>query len=201
MLRSGGAEGRQSRLMPDTLSVKIVKNFTYRGAVQPFSNRYHFTGATPADTTAWTALFDAIIAQEKNLYIPPITIVQAVGYAPGSDLPASTKNYTTAGTSAVYGAATPGDCAALLRHSTSKRSTKNHVVYCYSFYHGCRTDGNSNNGDTLHGTYLSSLDSMGALLHNGITTGGVTRVRCTPDGFPVVGHLAEPYITHRDFPR
>ena len=62
-----------------TPSVRIVKTFNYRGAVKEYSNRYHFTGGTPADSTAWNALFDAITAQEKTCLPAAQTITQAIG--------------------------------------------------------------------------------------------------------------------------
>jgi hypothetical protein len=35
---------------------------------------------------------------------------------------------------------------------------------------------------------------------SGITAGGVTAVRATPQGAVCTGQLVEEYVTHRDFP-
>ena len=38
-------------------SVQTIKEFTYRGGIQQFSNRYYFDGSEPSN---WDALFDAL---------------------------------------------------------------------------------------------------------------------------------------------
>ena len=88
--------------MASTASIRVIKQFTYRGASRQFSNRYHFDGTTPPDSTHWTTLSDAIVTAEKACYMPLATpgaeIVATVGYAPGSEVPVFNKTYTTNGT-------------------------------------------------------------------------------------------------------
>ena len=180
-------------------SVRIVKEFTYRGAVKQFSNRYYFDGAVPAD---WDALFNAIIALEKYIYTNAVTIVAAHGYGPGSGVAIANHNYTTAGLLATTGnVPLPGDCALVLRHATTKTSTKNHVVYCFSYFHGVVRLNTGANPDTPLIGQLNNVDALGDAWHNGITVGARVYKRTTPDGHAVTGHLTEGFISHRDFPR
>jgi len=184
-----------------TPSVRIVKTFNYRGAVKEYSNRYHFTGGTPADSTAWNALFDAITAQEKTCLPAAQTITQAIGYNAGSNVPAASKAYTLAGTLTAGGGATPGECAAVVRLATTKVSTKNHTVFVFSYYHAPRCQGTGINADELMSEQETALSAYHLLWKNGITAGGVTAIRSTPDGHVATGRLVEHFISHRDFPR
>lgn len=182
-------------------SIRTIKTFTYRGAPQQFSNRFYFNGGTPADATAWHAFMDAVTNLEKIVYPAHVSVIRAVGFAAGSDLPVATKDYTIPGTLGVVGNPTPGDCAAVLRMGTNKRSKKNHAVYCFSYFHGCEYTTSTTNADTLHPTQVTNVQTYGNGWLTGITAGGVTAIRATPDGHPVVGALVEPFISHRDFPR
>lgn len=180
-------------------SVKIVKEFTYRGATKKWSNRYYFDGAVPAD---WPALFDAVVLAEKAIHGSFVTITEAHGYAPGSEVAVANATYSTAGTFSLTGASrTPGDCAAVLRMATTKMSSKNHAVYVFSYFHGAVYDTAGGNADALKTTQLNSINTYAAAWQTGITVGGRVYKRTTPDGHATTGHVTDPDIGHRDFPR
>lgn len=187
--------------MADAASIKIVKTISWKGGLREWSNRYHFDGTTPADSTHWTTLADAIVTAEKAIFHASISIVRAVGYEPSNDTSVFIKDYTTAGTFTSSDIELiPAECAALGRWTTAKRSSKNHPVYLFNYWHGALVHA-ATTPDTLLAAQKTAMETYGASWITGFSDGAVTHHRAGPDSTLAVTMQAEPYVTHRDFPR
>jgi hypothetical protein len=189
-------------ITPTQPRVKIVKEFTYRGATKQFSNSYFFNGSVPSTDALWDDVFDAVVAAEKACYLSGTVIVGAHGYGPTSDVALANKAYTTAGTGGFSGASrVPGDCAAILRMATTGMSEKNHVIYVFSYFHGVYNATSPGDGDTLLAAQRTAITNYADGWLTGLAAGARTIKRCTPSGELTTGKLVDPFIGHRDFPR
>lgn len=188
--------------MAATASLRVIKTFPFKGGTRAYSNRYHFNGGTPADATHWHTLMDNVVTAEKAVHFAGVTITEVVGYAAGSDVPVATKNYTTAGTLTGVGSNSypPGEVAALLRWSTNARSTKNHPIYCFAYFHHILVGAGSSNCDLIDANLKTALNTYGTAWVSGFSDGTITAVRATPQAAACTGAIAEEYATHRDFP-
>ncbi len=188
--------------MAATPSVRIIKSFGFKGSTRQYSNRYHFNGGTPADDTHWHTLFDAITAAEKLALTDVQSIVEAIGYGAGSDVPVSSKTYSLAGLRTVAAGRTyaPGEVAGLVRYTTAARSVKNHPIYCFNYYHGVTVDTAAGSQDLWAPDQTGVMQTYANAWISGFSDGSITAVRASPNGHAATGAFIETHVTHRDFP-
>lgn len=182
--------------------MRVVKQSSYKGGLRQWSNRYHFNGGTPADATHWHTLMDAVTTAEKAIYGNSSTIVEAVGYAAGSEVPVASKVYSLTGTCtyATGNASVPLGVCALIRYSTAARSTKNHPIYLFNYHHGVAVLDTFAGYDKLDANQKAAMVTYATAWITGFSDGSITAVRASPQGAAATGSLVEEYVTHRDFP-
>jgi hypothetical protein len=125
-----------------------------------------------------------------------------VGYAAGSEVPVRQKVFTTVGTqSGTGGQVVPGECAALVRYATAARSTKNHPIYLFNYYHQVLAPATGTpHQDELLAAQKTNLGTYAANWISGFSDGTITAVRASPQGAAATGYVVEEFLTHRDFP-
>jgi hypothetical protein len=184
-----------------TPSIKVVKQSPWRGGSRLWSNRYHFNGGTPGSDAAWHTLMDNVVAAEKAIFGSEHEIVHCYGYAAGSDVPVSDKAYTTVGTLLTSGTrAMPLEVAVLGRYTTTARTSKNHPVYLFNFWHGALGE-NAAPDDTLDGSQKTAVEDYMTDWINGFSDGSNTYHRAGPNGASGVVRSVDQWLHHRDFPR
>lgn len=174
--------------------------------LRTYSNRYSFDGGTPSTGALWTLLSNAVVAAEKAIHTTLASggskIINTYGYAAGSEVPVFSKAYTDDGTLSLSGyAPVPGDVAGCIRYSTSSKSTKNHPIYAFNYYHGVGNGGVFSLKDTLLASQATAMATYGAAWISGFSDGATTYHRATPSGHVASGVYVEPLLTHRDLPR
>jgi hypothetical protein len=189
--------------MPAMPSITIIKEFTYRGAREEWSNTYNFSGPVPADNQAWLELGNAIWTAEKPSLIPDVKVVQYYGYVGGTVASVAQidrrlePEAARSGTAAVAaGDKLAGDQAVMLRALVGN-SVKGKKVYIRKYFHGC--PGGAGDADLVVGTVTNTLNTLGDKLLDGTLPGG--RKWCSPSGRVAIQPSVSPFVTTRTLKR
>jgi hypothetical protein len=190
-----------------TTVITIVKAFAYRGVQgEEWSNTYMLSGATPADSTAWRALLDAIVVEEKKAYLPATSVIRGYGYDKvpqkgdhaiwSVDLRPSAA--TVPGTMSITGGIPmAGDQAGWVRWSLDRFNSYGKRVYLRKYFHGGALP--TAGGDLLSPQCQVGYNSFGAFMLGG-TLLGSRRVVDQFGNVPVATAIS-PYVTTRTLKR
>lgn len=192
--------------MAAVCGITLVKKFTYRADPnEEYANTYHFSGSVPSDNTAWTALFDALVAQEKTVYPSTTLVVQGYGYA--TDNPADNSVWShdvhsspVAGTlSMTSGLKSMGDSAVWVRWKTSRLNSKGKPIYLRKYFHpACQLD--STHPDDIQAAQSAALLAFGTKLMDGSFIDGRT-IRSQANAETIISRSASTVLTTRTLKR
>lgn len=190
-------------------SITIVKDFSYRGALEEFSSTYHFTNDAPTTQGRWQVFADAVIAAEKLCLFSTTRIIRAIGHKAGVKPRDYFHDYLAlgtqvAGTLAIASAndPNPGDVAAWVRWSTDQFTSKGKPIYLRNYFHDVCSGNTRTTCDTLQTTEKTALETYATAWVTGFSDGSAVHVRSGPNGAvglsPV---LASAFVTTRTLER
>ena len=200
--------------MPTVCGVNLIKRFPYRGdANEEFSNFYWLTGSIPSDATAWKALADALIAQEKTVYPAAVSVIRAYGYndtegrrgIDDEDTAPAVWSYdyllASSSVAGTYGGAfvtVPGDVAYFAKWKTSRLNSKGKPVYLRKYFHG--GGASSGNQDLVAPTLVTAVTALTTKLRDGSFLDG-RLVRSANNAETFITSGCGPYLTTRTLKR
>lgn len=184
---------------PAQPSIRVIFTSPYKGGTRTWSQRYFFTGGnfTAPQFAALVAVLEATL---KTLVTSVTHITEYIGYDIGSDVPVRTSTVSVAGT---YSPSTnpqmPLEVCALVKLTTTQRSTKNHPIYGFKYFHDVQSDGVSDR-EKLRTGYKGNLQSDMDAFIAGMSDGSSTRHWCDAKGAVFQAAIVSAELTHRDFP-
>lgn len=196
--------------MASVCGMTLVKRFTYRAnAAEEYSNQYWFSGSIPADTTAWNALRDALVTQEKTIYPSGVTVVRAYGYNSDADDATAVyvHDYLAGGGSGIAGTlslssavAIAGDAAVWVRWKTSRLNSSGKFIYLRKYFHPAVTSTATTTPDVPSTAQATALANFGVKLRDGSFLDART-IRSRLSAETITGSSACSYITTRTLKR
>lgn len=191
--------------MPTTpstqISIRLTYSSPYKGGTKTWSNRFYFNSTAAMTQAIFDDLADQLRDTLKACITSSSTVTGAIGYNPGSDIPAFSKTYTTAGTAVPSGSESiaPLEVVSLWRFTTTQRTVKNHPIYLFKYIHNQILGATGARETMVSGrrtTQQSEVDGLVA----GLVHSGVTYKLAGPRGAVAQSGIVETYFTHRDFP-
>lgn len=186
---------------PSQISIRLVIQSPYKGGTRQWGNRFFFNSTVAMTTVVFEAIADFLVSEMKDCITTASTIVEAVGYDAGSDVPTHSKTYTQAGTTSPTSgeAIAPLEVVSLWRFTTTQRTVKNHPVYLFKYVHNQIISKSTNPELVVSGRRTFQTATCADLIA-GFTTGGTTYKLAGPHGAVAQTGQCEQYFTHRDFP-
>lgn len=182
------------------VGVKLTFSSPYRGGTKHWSQLWHFTGPDWASSAQFNTLVDALVAQLQGLISSETSIISATGYNSGSSLPVYTYTHTWTGTStATNSTKMPLEGCALIKFTTTQRSSKNHPIYLFKWLHAVYAAGASTPETLLTGLRSNILSNMSTVLA-GLSDGTNTRQYCGPFGAVAQTRDVNTSVHMREFP-
>lgn len=196
--------------MAAVVGITLIKKLAYRGdASEEVSNQYWFTGAVPASDAAWKALTDALIVEERKVYVSDVAVIRAYGYNDDAETAVAVWSWdyeaaaaTVSGQLTITGGQVcPGDSAMWVRWKTSKLNTKGRNVYLRKYFHPAVNAGASTAGrDQVLPAAKTALAAFGTKLSDGSFLDART-IRGRTFTPTILSVTASPYVTTRTLKR
>lgn len=186
--------------MPDTPSITINKQMTYRGQPEITSNTYHFSGPTPSSEAEWTTFAAAIFNLERPLQPSSIKYAGYLGYEAGNEYAVAIRDFIeegatlTTGSAAGGGEASPGDTAAWVRWSTPDRTSRGKRIYLRKYFHEI-----PHADDVVTAAWRTSAMTYATAMMDGTLPG--SRKICGPQGAVASNPAVSAFMTTRTLKR
>jgi hypothetical protein len=186
------------------ISLRVDKSFTYRGAPEQWSNRYHLSGGNPASEAEWLAILNAIAQVERAFLAIGVKIVGGSGYLTDDGAAAFTYEYATGSeweglyqiTSGEMEA--PGDVAVWARWWCGKYSKRGKKIYLRKYFHGIALQGADIFAPPQRALMLTYAQSMQA----GFAVPSFSqRAICDKDGAGALEHEVVTWSSMRELKR
>lgn len=186
---------------PTQVGVKVEYHFGWRGATKNWSQLYHFNGPTSWDDQTHFDTFCTNLWNQIKQSLPArVTCDSMVGYNAGSFLPVYSHTIAAAGTyTDTTNPQAAGEMCMLWKFTTDQRTTKNHPIYLFKWWHGMQTDG-ATSPDSLRSGIASTAATPIAALVSGISDGTNTRKYAGPRGAVAQTGTCLSTLHAREFP-
>lgn len=174
----------------------------YNGGSKTVSCSFHFNGGMPADNAHFVTFSDAVVADLRSCMSVGEAVVETKCYPAGSNIAAFTKSYAGATGSISNAGKTqaPAFCCAVIRWATAARTSKNHPIYLFNYFHGVFMNGQlPPDNDVVESSQLSALQAFAQTWWNtGYSDGTNTYTRAGPNGASAVSRTVDSNITDHD---